>query len=231
MIIKSHFTGIRWFIKSSQLSFLIVRMVLFAYVNHYNASEQWCHWFWHYAYLMARKLLFSFPLVPAESHAGTIQLKCDSSLLNQATDRQVGFLSFLNYYYLITGINLNDQTINFAPKKSHISRKKSAKIKQSSRISWTSRINWSQQVSRFLLLKLWFIIDWENLCLNTPVIRKILLSHSGDWLFSGHFCRNKNQKAVDGLKADNCLHVDTALKHFSPSAPFILCSIQKIILA
>ena len=73
-------------------------------------------------------------LVPAESRAGTIQLKCDSSLLNEAKDLQVGFLSFLNYYYLITGVNFNEKTINFTPKKSHISRKKSAKIKQSSRI-------------------------------------------------------------------------------------------------
>ena len=72
-------------------------------------------------------------LVPAESQVGTIQLKCNSSGPNEARDRQIGFLSFLNYYYLITGINLNEQTINFAPKKSHISRKKSAKIKQSTR--------------------------------------------------------------------------------------------------
>ena len=53
----------------------------------------------------------------------------------EARDRQDGFLSFLNYYCLITSVNFNGQTTNFTATKSHICRTKSAKIKQSSRIN------------------------------------------------------------------------------------------------
>ena len=203
-------------------------MVLFTFAIHYNASEQWCSWFSHYAYFMARKILFFFPLVPAESSAGTTQLKCDIRLLNEARDRQVGFLSFLNYYYLITGVNFNEKTINFAPKKSHISRKKSAKIKQSSRIIWRSRINWSEQVSRFLLFELWFIIGWENVWTH-QYEEKYYCCIQAIGCFLGILCRNKNQKAVSGLEADNGVLVDTTLKYSIPSAAFILGSIEKFL--
>ena len=159
MIIKSHFTGIRWFIKSSQRSFLIVRMVLFAYVNHYNASEQWCPRFQHYAYLMARKIMFYFPLVLAQSRAATIQLKCDISYLNEISDRQVEFLSFLNCYYLIAGYTFNEHTTNFIALKRHIRRKISDKIKHSSRINWRTT---SEQVSHFWVFQLRITIGWQN---------------------------------------------------------------------
>ena len=96
-------------------------------------------------------------LVPAESQVGTIQLKCNSSVLNEARDMQAGFLSFLNYYYLITSANFNKQTTNFIASKSHKNSMKSAKIKQSSSINWRSS---SEQVSHFWLFHLRIIINW-----------------------------------------------------------------------
>ena len=37
------------------------------------------------------------------------------------------------------------------------------------------------------------------------------MSHSGYWLFSGHFCRKANQKSVNGLEADDDLCKSTSL--------------------
>ena len=108
-----------------------------------------------YAYFMARKILFFFPLVPAESSARTTQLKWDISLLNEARVRQVGFLSFLNYYYLITSVNFNKQTTKSMASKSLISSKKSGNITQSSRINRSSS---SQQVSHLSFFQLRLII-------------------------------------------------------------------------
>ena len=73
----------------------------------------------------------------------------------EARDRQVGFLSFLNYYYLITSVNFNEQTTNFTATKSHICRSQSAKIKHSSRINWRSSC---YQVSHFWIFYLKLII-------------------------------------------------------------------------
>ena len=159
MIIKSHLTGIRWFITSSQLSLLILWMVLSAYVNHYNASEQWCPRFYHYAYFKARKVLFHISLVPALSRAGTVQLKCDISYLNEVRDRHVEFLSFLNCYYLIAGYTFNEHTTNFIALKRHIRRKISDKIKHSSRINWRTT---SEQVSHFWVFQLRITIGWQK---------------------------------------------------------------------
>ena len=40
------------------------------------------------------------------------------------------------------------------------------------------------------------------------------MSHSGSWWFSGHSCRNENQKSADSLKVDGDGHVGTAFVKF-----------------